>query len=166
MDIFHPEQWHDFFLLVGTGAATLTGLIFIALTIHLRTITQDMVHRGRALSSLNGLVVIFLQCSFILLPQQKHTIIGFELLLLALVGFAVFFIGVFRTVKSSSRSPTYSVDRALMGFALYVIEIIGSIILISGHISGLYIAAIGILATLFFIVTGAWILVVGPAAKS
>jgi hypothetical protein len=128
MDIFHPEQWHDFFLLVGTGAATLTGLIFIALTIHLRTITQDMVHRGRALSSLNGLVVIFLQCSFILLPQQKHTIIGFELLLLALVGFAVFFI--------------------------------------SGHISGLYIAAIGILATLFFIVTGAWILVVGPAAKS
>jgi hypothetical protein len=42
-DIYRPEQWADFFLLVGTGAATLTGLIFVAMTINLSAITRDIV---------------------------------------------------------------------------------------------------------------------------
>jgi hypothetical protein len=165
MDIFHPNQWSDFFLLVGTGAATLTGLIFIALTIHLRILTQDLVHRGRALSSLTGLVVAFLQCSVVLLPNQAHKLIGIELMLLALIGVSVFLLGIYRTVKSNIHTPTFSNNRAITGILLYLIEMTGSLILVLGHISGLYITALGILANLFFIVTGAWILVVGPASK-
>jgi hypothetical protein len=29
-NIFMPGQWTDFFVLVGTGTVTLTGLVFIA----------------------------------------------------------------------------------------------------------------------------------------
>jgi hypothetical protein len=29
-DIYRPELWHDFFLMVGGGAAALTGLVFVS----------------------------------------------------------------------------------------------------------------------------------------
>jgi len=35
-DIFRPAQWNDFFLLVGTGAVTLTGLVFVAMSLNLK----------------------------------------------------------------------------------------------------------------------------------
>jgi hypothetical protein len=40
-DIFRPEQWTNFFLLVGTGAVTLTGLVFVAMSLNLKAIAID-----------------------------------------------------------------------------------------------------------------------------
>jgi hypothetical protein len=40
-DIFRPEQWANFFLLVGTGAVTLTGLVFVAMSLNLKAIAID-----------------------------------------------------------------------------------------------------------------------------
>jgi len=165
-DIYRPEQWHDLFLLVGTGSVTLTGLIFVALTIHLRSITQDIVHRSRALSSLTGLTAIFLQCSLALLPEQSHQKLGIELLVLSVIPLLVFLWGVLRTYRSDNHSITYSPPRAIAGAVLYLIEITGSTIFIFGQISGLYIAIFGIVTNIFFIVSGAWLLVVGPVTKS
>jgi hypothetical protein len=31
LDVFRPDQWHDFFITVGGGAAALTGLVFVAI---------------------------------------------------------------------------------------------------------------------------------------
>jgi hypothetical protein len=38
------ESWHDFFLLAGTAAVTLAGLLFVALSIHI----EALVHETRA----------------------------------------------------------------------------------------------------------------------
>ena len=48
------EQWSDFFILVGTGSATLAGLVFVALTINLRGVAKDGTHRFRAINMLAG----------------------------------------------------------------------------------------------------------------
>ena len=40
-DIFRPEQWANFFLLVGTGAVTLTGLVFVAMSLNPKAIAID-----------------------------------------------------------------------------------------------------------------------------
>jgi len=45
IDIFKPEQWHDFFIMVGGGAAALAGLVFVAMSINLTTIAQDPTHK-------------------------------------------------------------------------------------------------------------------------
>jgi hypothetical protein len=47
-DIFRPGQWTDFFVLVGTGAVTLTGLVFVAMSLNLKAIVIDATHRYRA----------------------------------------------------------------------------------------------------------------------
>ena len=49
-DIFRPDQWNDFFLLVGTGAVTLTGLVFVAMSLNLKVIAVDATHRYRAIN--------------------------------------------------------------------------------------------------------------------
>jgi hypothetical protein len=166
VEIYRPEQWHDFFLLVGTGAVTLTGLIFVALTIHLRSITQDIVHRSRALSSLTGLTAAFLQCAIAMLPEQSHKKLGIELMILATISLSVFLWGIYRTFRTGVNPISYSHWRTLEGTFMYLTEIIGAGVFISGHIVGLYIVVLGLLANLLFIVSGAWLLVVGPTTKS
>jgi hypothetical protein len=34
-DIYRPEEWHDFFVMLGGAAAVLTGLVFVALSLNL-----------------------------------------------------------------------------------------------------------------------------------
>jgi hypothetical protein len=36
-----PTSWHDYFITVGGGAAALTGLVFVAMTLHLEDITIE-----------------------------------------------------------------------------------------------------------------------------
>jgi hypothetical protein len=47
-EIYNPVEWHDYFLMVGTGAAALSGLVFVAMSLNLRIITGDLTHRYRA----------------------------------------------------------------------------------------------------------------------
>ncbi len=51
----------SFFLLVGTGAITLTGLVFVALSLNLRTIAIEATNRNRAINTLTGLALIFMR---------------------------------------------------------------------------------------------------------
>jgi hypothetical protein len=53
--IYNPGQWSNFFVLVGTGSAALTGLVFVAVTINLRGVVEDATHRYRAINMLTGL---------------------------------------------------------------------------------------------------------------
>lgn len=59
VDIYRPEQWSEFFLLVGTGAVTLTGLVFVSLSLNLKVIAVDATHRHRAIGTLTGLAAAF-----------------------------------------------------------------------------------------------------------
>ncbi len=46
-----PSSWHDYFITVGGGAAALTGLVFVAMTLHLEDITKDRTAIAPAPSS-------------------------------------------------------------------------------------------------------------------
>src|SRR5216684_3720661 len=52
--MYQPAEWHDYFITVGGGSAALTGLVFVAMTLHLEEITGDPVHRHRARTILTG----------------------------------------------------------------------------------------------------------------
>src|SRR5580692_7877390 len=69
-DIFRPGQWTDFFLLVGTGAVTLTGLVFVAMSLNLKLIVADATHRNRAINTLTGLALVFMRCALVLMGPQ------------------------------------------------------------------------------------------------
>src|SRR5476649_820205 len=95
-DIYRPEQWTDFFILVGTGAVTLTGLVFVAMSLNLKAIAIDATHRYRAINTLTGLTLVFMRCAFVLMGSQNHHSIGAELFVVSGISAAIFVRGYTR----------------------------------------------------------------------
>src|ERR1700685_1391551 len=100
-DIYRPGQWTDFFLLVGTGAVTLTGLVFVAMSLNLRVIAIGATHRNRAINTLTGLALVFMRCALVLMGAQNHRSIGAELFVVAGISAAVFIRGYTRAIRMS-----------------------------------------------------------------
>ena len=72
------DQWNNFFLMVGGGAAALAGLVFIAMSINLPIITRDATHKNRAIATLTGFTAVFMICAFALIGNQNYQWIGVE----------------------------------------------------------------------------------------
>jgi len=79
IDIFKPEQWHDFFVMVGGGAAALAGSVFVAMSVNLTTIAHDTTHKNRAVATLTGFTAVFMICAFALIGNQNFQWIGVEM---------------------------------------------------------------------------------------
>src|SRR5215467_14832057 len=78
MYAYQPEQWHDFFLATAGAAAALTGLLFVALSLHIRYIVTDTAYRQMARGSLLGLLAVLL-LSLDILVRQPVSWLGIEL---------------------------------------------------------------------------------------
>src|SRR5207237_5141859 len=82
---FDAAAWHDYFLMVGGGAAALTGLVFVAMSLHLDQIALNVAHRHRARTVLTGLTAVFIRCALVLMAGQSAQAVALELILV-LVG--------------------------------------------------------------------------------
>jgi hypothetical protein len=162
-DIFRPDQWHDFFLLVGTGAVTLTGLVFVAMSLNLKEIVIDPTHRNRAINTLTGLALVFMRCALVLMGAQDHRAIGAELFVVAGISGVVFVRGYAKALRMGNG---LRLTRIVGGSCVHLAEMIGAALFFFGHLFGLYIAAIAIVTTTCYMVTAAWLLVVGAFDQS
>ncbi|MGD0055238.1 MAG: hypothetical protein ABSC34_07370 [Acidimicrobiales bacterium] len=157
-DIFRPGQWTDFFLLVGTGAVTLTGLVFVAMSLNLKEIAIDATHRNRAINTLTGLSLVFMRCALVLMGAQDHQAIGAELLIVCGVSGAVFARGYAKAIRSGNG---LTLSRIVGGSLVHVVEMIGAALFLLGHAAGLYIVAVAIVTNTCYMITAAWLLVIG-----
>jgi hypothetical protein len=157
-DIFRPGQWTDFFLLVGTGAVTLTGLVFVAMSLNLKSIAVDATHRYRAINTLTGLALVFMRCALVLMGAQNHRSIGAELFVVSGISLAVFAKGYAQAIRMSSGLRR---SRIVGGSLVHLAEMTGAALFFFGHVAGLYIAAAAIVTTTCYMITAAWLLVIG-----
>lgn len=157
-DLYRPDQWNNFFLLVGTGAITLTGLVFVAMSLNLKAIVSDATHRNRAINTLTGLALIFMRCAFVLMGGQDHRAIGAELFVVCGISAAVFVRG-YANARRVSDGLRFS--RIAGGSLIHMTEMIGAALFFFGFLGGLYIAAIAIVVNTCYMITAAWLLVVG-----
>jgi len=157
-DIFRPGQWTDFFLLVGTGAVTLTGLVFVAMSLNLKVIAIDATHRYRAINTLTGLALVFMRCALVLMGAQNHQSIGAELFVVSGISATVFVQGYSRAIRMSSG---LRLSRIVGGSLIHLAEMIGAALFFLGHLAGLYIAAVAIVTNTCYMITAAWLLVMG-----
>lgn len=83
------ERWHDFYMLAGTAAATLIGLIFVAVSLHI-----DVIATAKKSSDIGVLArqtfsnfIFILSFAFIfMVPSDTPLGIGVPLLFLGLLG--------------------------------------------------------------------------------
>lgn len=64
------DAWRDFFLGVASAGAALTGLVFVAISLHPKQIAADPVLRTRARGALAGFTAALVVGLALLLPDQ------------------------------------------------------------------------------------------------
>jgi hypothetical protein len=158
---FIPEQWNNFFVMVGSGAAALAGLIFVAMSINPKIIIRNTTHKNRAINMLTGFTAIFMASGFALIGNQYPGMLGFEWLVLWLIATVVFITGYVIAIRSGMSYIGLNMPRLAGGTICYLAEVISAIFLILGYSSGLYIAAIAIIVLFAFLISGAWLLMIG-----
>jgi hypothetical protein len=156
-----PEQWDNFFAMVGSGAAALAGLIFVAMSINPRIVIQNTTHKNRAINMLSGFTAVFMACSLALIGNQSLEALGFEWLALWLIATAIFIRGYVVAIRSGMSSLGLNMPRLAGGTLCYLAEVIGAIFLIRGERVGLTIAAIATIVLFGFLISGAWLLMIG-----
>ena len=156
-----PEQWNNFFVMVGSGAAALAGLIFVAMSIKHEIIIQNTTHKNRAINMLTGFTAIFMASGFALIGNQYLGVLGIEWLVLWLIATVIFIRGYVIAIRSGMSSIGLNIPRLAGGTICYLAEVISAIFLILGYSSGLYIAAIAIIVLFAFLISGAWLLMIG-----
>jgi hypothetical protein len=156
-----PEQWSNFFVMVGGGAAALAGLIFVAMSIRHEIIIRNTTHKNRAINMLSGFTAIFMASSLALIGNQYLGALGIEWLGLWLIATVIFIRGYVIAIRSGMSSVGLNAPRLAGGTICYLAEVVSAILLVLGYTAGLYIAAVGIIVLFAFLISGAWLLMIG-----
>jgi hypothetical protein len=76
---YDPAPWQNFYVMMGTANAAITGLVFVALSIHLRDVLKHPALRPRAVLALVVLTTQIVIAAIVLTPQA-HELMGWEIL--------------------------------------------------------------------------------------
>ena len=85
MDSNSLPDWQDFFTFVGLVAGGLTGLIFVALSIHVTEVTARSAYIARARTTLGALTGFVVLSGLALIPGQTPRAFGLECLALYVI---------------------------------------------------------------------------------
>src|SRR5579871_6316038 len=124
-----PEQWSNFFFMVGGGAAALAGLIFVAMSIKHEIIIRNTTHKNRAINMLTGFTAIFMASSLALMGNQHLGVLGLEWLVLWLIATVIFVRGYVVAIRSGMSSIGLNTPRLAGGTLCYVAEVVGAVLL-------------------------------------
>lgn len=159
---YDPGPWHDFYVMAGGAAAALTGLLFVAMSLHASAIMRNPFFRYRAIGTLTMLTTQLLLAAAVLVPGQPLAILGAEVELAAL-----FFLG--QTVRGITRRGPSS-GNVRMGRVRELAEIVGGsvwvVVFIASGLSlmtqvggGFYLLTFVIVAAFGWNIYVAWVLI-------
>jgi len=151
----------NFFVMVGGGSAALAGLIFVALSINPEAIIQNVTHRNRAINMLSGFSAIFMACGFALIGNQSLQLLGVEWLALWVIATFIFIRGYVVAIRAGMSSIGLTAPRLGGGTLCYLAEVAGAVLLVLGNSAGLVVAAVATMVLFAFLISGAWLLIVG-----
>ena len=164
-EIYSPELWTNFFVLVGTGSAALTGLVFVAISVNLKDVVRDATHTYRAINMLTGFTAVFILSSFALMGRQTHQTVGLEWLIVSLLAGGINTNGYIRGFSLPGSRYALSPFRVAGGTACYLGQIVGSAAFFLGAEWGIYVSATALIVNFFFLVSGSWLLIVGTVRR-
>jgi hypothetical protein len=104
------------------------------------------------------LTAVFIRCGLVLMGGQNLQAVAAELLLVV----AAVEVILLRSIKEAAPAASTGVLlRTLSSLAGLLVEQAGAVVLFAGGSWGLYAVGAGMMSTLIFMVSGAWLLLVG-----
>jgi hypothetical protein len=158
-DLNVTAGWSNFLSVEAGAAATLAGLIFVAVSINLGKIIEYAGVPGRAAEALALLMGVLFICTFGLVPSQTASSLGTEFL--AVGGLLWLMTVSFHVGQLRRKHPLrWLVPRALLCQCATLSFCAAGILLILGHASGIYWLIPGCVASFAAAITSAWVLLV------
>ena len=155
------SEWHTLLAVQAGAAATLTGLVFVAISINLAKIIETPGLSGRAGDSILQFLQVFLICTVTLIPRQHTAAIGFEIVVIALFSWVVQVVAHVRYGKSRSGDPLlWLIVRIVQTQLASIPFFVAGAYLLSGSPIGLYWLVPGFVFSFLAGVASAWVLLV------
>jgi len=157
---YNAANWSTFFSAQVSASASLTGLLFVAVSINLSKIVELRYLPSRAAKALTTLMAVLLSSILCLVPLQRGSL-GWEL---ALLGAAEWVAITYWQRRSSSGNPYVTRGHAIFhwilaeGSALPLL--IAGISLILSRGGGLYWLVVGSLLSFVAAMLDAWVLLI------
>ena len=84
----YAESWHDFYLMTGTAAVTLAGLLFVSLSLHLEQLVEESHAHLLALcrAMLTSFVMVLAASLMMLAPAQSRRVTAIMLVSIGVTG--------------------------------------------------------------------------------
>lgn len=83
----YVKEWHEFFLMAGTAAVTLAGLLFVAISLHVETLVRESREHllDLARATLLTFVLVMILSLMMLVPYQNLRVVAVQLIVLGAV---------------------------------------------------------------------------------
>jgi hypothetical protein len=164
-DGLRPEVWHELFFAAATAAAALLGLIFVAISLHMREIEDKPTLRFRARINLQALGAILTVSLLAMLPGQGAFWLGAELLAIAVAYVVLVAVGVLRTSREVHGLPADVRFRTVLQNSMLILQFAAGASLIIGRGPGLYLEAPVVLLSLPVTIFNAWNILFAPELR-
>jgi hypothetical protein len=163
-----PELWHDLFVMVGSSAGALVGLLFVVVTLHIDKITERSDYNMRATMegaryNIYHLLTVLVEALVVLTPQPL-AFLGAELIGINLFGLRLPLSIIYRyfdkhlTISHRGGFPTALIATII---GAYLLGIVGGIAIFEDLNWGLYPVAVSCVIKLVRSVLTAWMLMFG-----
>ncbi len=154
-------DWSTYLTVQAGAAATLTGLVFVAVSLNVSRILSNAGLPSRAAESLVQLLGIFFISSIALVPRQSARLLGTEVLLIGFVSWLVQVTGQIRYMFNRSGHPlTWLTWRALLTQIATLPFCIAGVEIFIGSPGSLYWLVLGFIASFIAALFSAWVLLV------
>jgi hypothetical protein len=160
---FQPELWADLYVMLGTSAAALIGLLFIATSLHLDDIVNNPAFHTRAYHQTIYLLLLLLEAVLILTPLPVR-VLGAALTAVNLFGLSFPVRNTYRFFyknKEVGGSAGWALSRAIRYFTSFLLGIAGGICLIEQLSWSMYIVTAAYFLLLASVILNAWAIMLG-----
>ena len=161
LDILSITEWNNYLSAQAGASATLTGLVFVAVSINLSRVLSIPGLTGRAAESMTQLFGVLVVSTCALIPGQPAIALGTEILVVTTALWIFQTILQLRYMRSRTGHPRYwLITRTLQTHLANVPFFISAIMLLRGAPAGLYWLVPGFVFSLVSGIAGAWVLLV------
>lgn len=154
-------EWQTLFAVQAGAAATLTGLVFVAVSINLPQILKTPGLPGRAAESMLQFVQVFFVSSAILVPRQSLLVIGCEILAVTALAWLGQLTSQIRYARMRSGHPgKWLAQRVVTTHIASIPLFIAALMLMLGNSGGLFVIMGGFFFSFVAGIVGAWVLLI------
>jgi hypothetical protein len=150
--------WETFAEITGGAAATLTGLLFVAVSIRIEYIARSQELRNRAAQTLCLFGAVLITAVLLTIPGQAYRTLGLELIVLAVITSVSLYLLDRRAKINRSSEPIARVLEVLAPNQITsVLLLVPGILLALGERAGLYVLIVPMLEALVGGIANAWL---------